>query len=311
MKCGESETKLVDFVAVHRRAPSVGRAAPPGVRRPSGRVGAGAGLTLLPPLRGDASASPPDPVPLRRVWLSPDKLALGTGTAPNKASWSSCRATNSRPSSGARRWRSRLGRRHPGWSRLITTPSWSRRPGRLLSVEGGSHGGRARPAPVDPAQPAPARAALRERRRTHRRFRRQGAVLACRDYRRSFGVGRLVGPRGSAAGGADAAGRVAIRPAVPGQPRGRAGVGPARRPNPVGGRRRPFRAAAFRDAERQPLDGGLRRPLTGVLAPPARRPARRPPRQPADHADSLAGRPGCDLRLHDPVAASGRPRVGV
>ena len=35
----------------------------------------GAGLTLLPPLRGDATAAPPDPVPLRRVWLSPDKSA--------------------------------------------------------------------------------------------------------------------------------------------------------------------------------------------------------------------------------------------
>ncbi len=35
----------------------------------------GAGLALLPSVRGDAPAELPDPVPMKRVWLSPDRLA--------------------------------------------------------------------------------------------------------------------------------------------------------------------------------------------------------------------------------------------
>ena len=132
-----------------RREPADDGGQSAGSRRPLARnFGAlllasalGAGLSLLPPVRGDAPADLPDPVPMKRVWLSPDRLAqeldriqpgvlvkLPLGEFEELVRQAALRR--------------RRGRIRRGWSRPTTTPNWRTTP---LSAPASGRSSRRRP----------------------------------------------------------------------------------------------------------------------------------------------------------------------
>ena len=184
-------------------------------------------LSAVPRPRATAPADQPDPVPLRRVWLTPDGWR-GRWNAPGRACWSSCRATSSRTWCGGRPRRRRRGRTRRGWSRrryhaqladggLAGSCEWkvvhtAAGPGLLplTPLNLALHAPSLTPLNPAPGQPSGSRdAAIGD-------FDGHDPSLLIDAPGRILGVGRLVGPRRGAAGGA------AIRPAISGLPGGRA-----------------------------------------------------------------------------------------